>query len=503
LSLSRVWLAVALVLPALMALLVPLPAVDLAYQVRAGDAIIRTGQLPWIDTYTFTVGGQPWTDQQWLAQVLLSLGYRLGGWEALAVLRAALVAAMSGLLVLVGVFRGASTRTASILALLAFLLASPALALRPQLFAIVLFAGLLALVAGRERHPGAFLLAPVIVALWANLHGSFVLAPLLLGYAWLDDLVRRRPARRSFAVLVAGTLATLVNPFGAGVWAYAADIGANPVIRDRVSEWQHTLPMTPLGALFYVSVVGAALVAWRGRDRLAWPDGVWLLGLIVLGAWAVRGLAWWPPGAVLVLGAALGVRPAPGARPVLVVTAPPRPPARPLRLLNAAVVAVLGLALVAALPWWRPADPLTGRAGLLTYAPSGLAAALRGHVQPGTRVFVPQTWGSWFEWAVPDARYFVDARFELCPADVWADLDRITAGGTPAAEALDRRGVEVVVLPAGGAAPAGAWTAVYSDVDGSILVRTQARVGWYLRATDGGAGRLLWSGSRGGGRDDG
>src|SRR5512140_3099550 len=138
LGLDRLWLFLALALPALVALIAPLPAVDLAYQVRVGETILSSGQIPATDTFTFTVAGAPWTDQQWLAQVLLAAGFRLGGWEALAVLRAALVVAAFGLLAAAALARGASTRTAAILSLLAFLVASPALALRPQLFGIAI-----------------------------------------------------------------------------------------------------------------------------------------------------------------------------------------------------------------------------------------------------------------------------------------------------------------------------------------------------------------------------
>ena len=468
-TLPRLWLFLAVALPALVALLVPLPAVDLAYQVRAGEQILRTGAIPAADTFTFTIAGAPWTDQQWLAQVLLALGYRAGGWELLAVLRAVLVAATGGLLVVAALARGASARTASALSLLAFMLAAPALALRPQLFAIVVFAGLLVLVAARDRHPRLYLLAPLLVAVWANLHGSFVLAPVLLGYAWLDDMVRGRPARRSFAVLAAGTAATLLNPFGPAVWAYAAGIGANPVIAGRVTEWQRTSPFTVTGLLFYASGVAVAAAAWLRRRRLAWPDVLWLVAIFALGVWAVRGVAWWPAAALPVVAAVL-------ARPVHATDGdardvrPARPPRRsPLNLVVAGLLVVL---LLVALPWLRPVDPLTGRTGLLAYAPSGLAAALRRVATPGTRVFAPQVWTSWFEWAVPDDRYFLDARFELFPADAWADLDEITGGGAGAAAVLDRRGVQVVVLPAGGVSPGQGWGIVYTDADGAILART-------------------------------
>jgi hypothetical protein len=142
---------------------------------------------------------------------------------------------------------------------------------------------------------------------------------------------------------------------------------------------------------------------------------------------------------------------------------------------NGLLAVMLGLALVVVLPWWRPADPLTGRVGLLTYAPSGLALALRDAVKPGDRVFAPQLWDSWFEWAVPDARYFVDARFELFPGDVWSDLDAIDAGGTPADVALVRRGVRVVVVDASQAAlgdqlVAAGWVQAFTDADGRVLL---------------------------------
>ena len=203
---------------------------------------------------------------------------------------------------------------------------------------------------------------------WANIHGSFVLAPILLGYAWLDDLARGRPARTSFVVLVVGTAATLVNPFGAGVWAYAAGIGANPVISGQVSEWQRTTPFTVPGLLFYLSGAAALVLAIRGRAALRWPDWLFLAVLFAIGVWAVRGLAWWPFGAVFVVG---------GLPDALVSSvSDDQRPTRPSRL-PAVVAAVLVVLVVVALPWWRPADPITGRTGILSYAPSGIAAELR------------------------------------------------------------------------------------------------------------------------------
>ena len=489
LTFDRLWIWIAIALPAFVALLVPLPAVDLAYQVRAGNEILATGAVPRMDTWTFTVAGTPWLDQQWLAQVVLALGHRVGGWELLAVLRAALVAASVGVLVAVAMERGASPRTASILALVAFALAAPALALRPQLFGILLFAVLLWLVAARARHPRAYLLAPVVVALWANVHGSFVLGPALLGYAWLSDVVARRPARLTLWVLVAGTAATLLNPFLAGAWLYAAGIGANPAIAGQVTEWQRTSPLEMPGILFYPSVIMTVALMVRRRDRLAVPDWILAAAMAFMGAWAVRGVAWWAFAMVFLLAGVLAGERMP-ARERVPATAPRPAPAheapadhggtwsaeamagrraRRASRLNGATAVLLGVLILAALPWWRPADPLTGRVGLLSYAPAGLAAAVASLPDDIDRVLVPQTWGSWFEWAAPDATYFIDSRFELFPPDVWDDYRVINEGGDEAAAVLERWDVEVIVVPAGGQSPAGSWEQVFADAQGSLL----------------------------------
>src|SRR5262245_47368497 len=74
------WTFLGFALPALAALLVPMPAVDLTYQLRAGGYILAFGQLPAIDTWTFTADGQPWVDQQWGAQAILAAVFEAAGW---------------------------------------------------------------------------------------------------------------------------------------------------------------------------------------------------------------------------------------------------------------------------------------------------------------------------------------------------------------------------------------------------------------------------------------
>ena len=400
-------------------------------------------------------------------QVLLDATYhgdRLGG---LAIVRAGLVGIVFGTVFLLCYRRGLEARRAAFLALGAFIVAAPALALRPQLIAMALFALTLLLVVERHEHPRRLWLVPFIAIIWANVHGSFFLAPAVLGLAWLADLEGRAPERRStLIVAVATAIACCVTPFGPFVWAYAAGLGANPDVIRRISEWQPTTLRDVQGVLFFGSaLVVAAFLARRG-DATPWPTLLWLAFFFVIGAYAVRGIAWWPLGVV----AAIIVLLEPASR---VAKSPAE--TQVFRIVNAGVAVALVVACVAALPFWRPIDPGTGAPdGTVSYAPSGITSELKRIAGTDERIFNPQPWGSWFEFAVPQTPVAIDSRIELFPTQVWDDYVRITAGAEGWEGILDRWGVTVAVVAAADSGLrdrliAAGWTETYVDADGSVL----------------------------------
>jgi len=142
-------------------------------------------------------------------------------------------------------------------------------------------------------------LVPIIVALWANVHGSFFLGPLVLGLAWIDDQHDRgKTARLTLGIAVVSVVTASLTPFGPSVWAYAIGLSTNPEVTKRITEWQPTSLRDVPGILFYVSaVVIVALIARRGR-AVAWPMLAWLTPFFLIGIYAIRGVAWWPLGAL-------------------------------------------------------------------------------------------------------------------------------------------------------------------------------------------------------------
>lgn len=469
-TLGRLWLFLGIALPVLAAVLAPMSTVDLSYHLRAGAETLDTGAIPRADTWTYTVAGEPWLNQQWGAQVVFALTERLGGWTAIVLLRAALTAAIFTSLTVIVRRRGHGPRTTALLVIVAFAIAAPAMAMRPQLLGLACFAVLLVLIDLRRDRPRALLLAPLVILAWANAHGSFFLGVGALGLAWLADLYDRDPgARRTFAVTVAAAVAACITPFGPMVWVYAAGLSSNSQVRELVTEWQTTSPLTVPGFLFYASLLGvAALLIRRGRAT-PWPMLLWLAAFAILGAYAERGIAWW---ALAAIGPVATLLASGAPQPAPERTTPPT-----MRRLNAILAGVVIVAGVALLPVWRPLDPGTlTPANLLTHAPSGITGALRETLRPGDRLFHPQVWGSWFETTFPEALVAVDSRIELFPEEVWDAHMLVLGSGDGWQEQLDTWGVTVAVVGSGDGdqdladrmVDAG-WEIVFQDQDGSVL----------------------------------
>jgi hypothetical protein len=278
----------------------------------------------------------------------------VGGWASLAALQALLIGLTFWLLYLAVRSGGVGPRDASLLTLAGFVVTAPGLALRPQLLALALFSGLLLITKRRYEQPRWLWLAPVLAALCANIHGSFALFPAVVGLAWLEDRrVGAEGARRTLMVALVTALATLVGPFGPGVWSYAYELSTNPVIRDTITEWAPLTIGTAPGWLAIASAFGVVAYLVRRGLPTPWTALVTLALFFLLALSAQRALVWWGLVAPVVVGALMGSdreqeKPKPPKRSA---------PDAGLRAPAYTIMGVLTLAVVALLPWWRGSDP--------------------------------------------------------------------------------------------------------------------------------------------------
>ena len=438
LSMPRLWLIVVLGAIGLMALARTPSAIDLAYHVKAGELMVAEGALPRTDVLAWTTAGRPWLDQNWGAQLLLYGIWRLGGFPLVAVVNALLAVATWGLVAAACRRRTADLRLVAGAVLTGYAAAAATFSARPQMFSLLLFAAELYLLEVARARPRVALAIPLLMPLWANLHGAFVVGIGLLAVevaaaAWRRD---RPGAVRYLLVTAASVAGLLVNPWGARVFGYALSVPANRVVSGMISEWGPTSVRDLTGVL----VLGAGVVLVVTLVRAPAPQRVpeQLLRMALLGGlavWAVRGVAWF--------GLALPVALCALARPRVGGRSRPAAADRGVPAVNVLVLALLALALVAAAP---PVRRTLGNSRVeLAAAPVATADWLAAHPQPG-RMFNYQPWGSYLELRLgPRVQVGFDSRIELPPADRWDRYLAVLAGRWDAERQLDDWGVGNVV----------------------------------------------------------
>lgn len=153
-----------------------------------GEKIAAAKDLPRNDPYSFSQAGQPWIDWEWGADWIMGRCYRLDGLRGVAWIFALAIALVAWLWVRLHWACGGNLFLAILLLPAMLAASSPAWLALPHVFAWILALGLLWYIEGRESdfrfQPLDGTVFGLGGALWANLHPTFLLAPLItLTYA--------------------------------------------------------------------------------------------------------------------------------------------------------------------------------------------------------------------------------------------------------------------------------------------------------------------------------
>jgi hypothetical protein len=254
---------------------------DSFWQISIGQWILDHHALPTTDFYSFTRAGAPWISTSWLSQVLYAIAYAQWGWAGPVILTAAAIAIAAALFVH---FLGEHLEMprSVLFAMLALVLSLHHVLARPHMLVLpvmVAWIGLLMLAADRKAAPSWSWLP--LMALWANLHGGFVLGLALIGPIALEAVDSAEPGRRialfqRWVLFGIGALiAACCTPYGWRTLLGATNILGLGELLSVISEWAP--------ANF------ASVTAFEGA----------LLGLIALGFY--RGIILSVPRIVLIL----------------------------------------------------------------------------------------------------------------------------------------------------------------------------------------------------------
>jgi hypothetical protein len=244
---------------------------DLGWHLAAGDLIRERGQIPFQDPWSFTLANKQWYNLSWLWDVIASLLFQFAGFSGLVLLTVACGAVIVGYLTSICLRSGASAIAVCIAVFSACVL-YPSFATAPSvylaaspntvtmMFSVIFYAECLR----RTR----LVLLPAMMALWANLHGGFLLGFLVIGVFGGVALLRRDWLNfRSLGLAGAGCLiATLINPLGWRIYEGVATTLGH-FVQAYITEWMsyfQNMPMPgSIPGIIYMLIFAALELGYR------------------------------------------------------------------------------------------------------------------------------------------------------------------------------------------------------------------------------------------------
>jgi hypothetical protein len=251
---------------------------DLPRHLLLGQLIRETRSVPTTDTFSFRTEGFPSIPHEWLSQVILSIANDLLGLSGVVLLTAIVITAVWAL-----VYQEAARRSNNLFLNLFILALGIAVSIihvlpRPHIFTY-LFTALWILLLERMRDkPRLWWLLPVLMLLWVNMHGMFVLGLIIWGIylvgSWLENPSRTWFSNPFVRVLLLGGIlsifATFLSPSGIHIWEAITSLGSNAYITSRIPEYQSAnfhMPETwPFIILLVLTVIGFA----RNTNKTNW-----------------------------------------------------------------------------------------------------------------------------------------------------------------------------------------------------------------------------------------
>jgi len=411
---------------------------DYWFYVRIGKDILQTGVISRVDTFSYTYPGRPIFYQPWLAAVIFWWAHSLGGATLTFLMRGICIGITFATIWILMRNVGTGTKLATLLTILLGLSSSLIWwSVRPQLFAFPLFALMLWILWNWQNGHARFMWTlPILTLLWANLHGSFILAFVLMGSALLFGAGDRKKLALWF---VLSLFATLLNPRGIFVWQFVSDMLSSPSDQLFATEWR-----PPVNAGWQMNIFFAwlllfiPLVALSPR-RLSVLEWIWFLGFGWLALSGLRYVIWFMFIMAVLSGALLAELLKSFQHAPAVENSNPK-----FNYALSAFIFILPLMMLPGLreAWWKDSPPPYNEATTPIAATKWLAA----HPDLAGPLFDEYTFGSYLTFALPSRLLWIDNRFNAYPPEHWKKYQTISSAQYPWESLLDQDKVNLLML---------------------------------------------------------
>jgi hypothetical protein len=458
-------------------------------------AVLRT------ELFSHTRGGAPLVNLWWLSEIVTALAGNLLGWSGIALVAAAISPLCVWLLHRQLLAEGNELLLSTALTLLAATVCQIHWLARPHLvtqFLVAVFAWQLRwFEQGRTTTRQLLVLLPLLTMLWANLHGAFVAAFVLIGIHFIGTVVTcafatadRRPALRHRATVlgalgVACFLASLLNPNGWKLPAQVFRYMTSPLLMgfplvEYLPPSFHDRSMAP----FMFMVVVTLLMLFIVRPRLSATDVLLLIVWLWLSLRMVRNA----PLFALVTTPILtehwnaylrAARPSWLSRRYRNISANLTSINRTARARGLPALAVAAMILVVAKPQLFGGQPLLRTELPANQYPVGAVEFLRQspHAVHG-EMFNEYTWGGYLIMAAPERKVFIHPNPDVYGEELVKEFLQVNGAQPGWEEILKQYHVGWTILPREhqlnhALAQRADWKLVYTDPVASIYGRNQ------------------------------
>ena len=265
----------------------------IGWHIRTGQHILQTRSIPHVDSFSSVTQGEPWFAWEWLYDVVV--GFLESAWALNGPVwfTAIVIAAVFAWLFRLVLSRGADLFVALVLVLLAMSASTIHFLVRPHvlswLFTLVWFWILDSTehdsLGGIHHQNRRLWVLPVVMLVWVNVHGGFLLGFALLSIYWLggfwtwwqtnesrleeslQKIAMGKRIRDLTLVGIVSLFASLLNPYGWKLHEHIYGYLSNRFLMDHIDEFQspnfHGVAQRCF-LLLLLLVVGALIV--RGRQ---------------------------------------------------------------------------------------------------------------------------------------------------------------------------------------------------------------------------------------------
>jgi hypothetical protein len=428
---------------------------DLWGHVRFGLDMLASHRLAATDPYSFTQDVS-WINHEWLSEISQAAAYRSGGVFGLILLKTAVL--VGAFLLFARVTRVvAEPRRWWMLAAGIIAVAPAAYTIRPQLWTVLA----IPLLWYALNHRWALPAMPLLFAVWANLHGGWIVGA-GVGALWIvGRTFDRRPPRLPIvetAALAAGIAATLFNPYRWQLWSFLL---TTVRVSRNISEWRPLWQQEDVSsAVVWIAIACVIVVPTlvRRRAQVTWAAALPMAWLAISSVFVARLVPFFGEAALLGLSDAWR-SPTIVRRPSKDEPATSGPPTGSRgagrRVIDAVALAAIWLFNVI------PASRCLPIAG--DWTPDLTAASAFDAPAAQGRLVLPFNWGEYAIWHwAPRLRVSMDGRRETIYSEATIDLQTAVSHGMP--EGLDylaRVRPEYVWLPATTGATVREWAATH------------------------------------------